>query len=256
MNYRKELLKKLFQKLGKSDQKSAASDKSKAIKMTTTISAHDMENKKRQAIGFLKKIAVVKFYIKVNKYDPENIQKGRMMLTNIAEELKSYAKIRVSPVELKEEDTKEEEKGQTLDSIDDFKTATEKRLESDERAKQVIFSDDEVEEEDGLEQIYMELESTVCFGDYDIDSLLETSTLEEFLNNLYKGDILLPGQKKQAEDFSTLSGDSLKPELEFSAEQEEQKAMFDKVQERIKLKKRLRKQSLGEFKVSSHVFHV
>lgn len=35
--------------------------------------------------------------MKVNIYDPENVQKGRMMLLNIAEDLKTDAKISVSP---------------------------------------------------------------------------------------------------------------------------------------------------------------
>ena len=35
--------------------------------------------------------------MKVNIYDPENVQKGRLMLLNIAEDLKENAKITVSP---------------------------------------------------------------------------------------------------------------------------------------------------------------
>lgn len=35
--------------------------------------------------------------MKVNIYDPENVQKGRLMLLNIAEDLKSGAKIIVAP---------------------------------------------------------------------------------------------------------------------------------------------------------------
>lgn len=41
--------------------------------------------------------------MKVNIYDQENVQKGRLMLLNIAENLKEYAKIKVSPVEEKSE---------------------------------------------------------------------------------------------------------------------------------------------------------
>ena len=98
MNYRKELLKRLFQKLGKKPGETEG-EKVKTIKLTTQISVHDLENKKRQAIQFLKKSPILKFYIKVNQYDPENIQKGRIMLTNIAEELRSYAKVKVAPTE-------------------------------------------------------------------------------------------------------------------------------------------------------------
>jgi len=35
--------------------------------------------------------------MKVNIYDPENIQKGRLILLNVAEDLKEHAKIRVHP---------------------------------------------------------------------------------------------------------------------------------------------------------------
>jgi hypothetical protein len=35
--------------------------------------------------------------MKVNIYDPENVQKGRMMLLNLAEDLKDDCKIIVSP---------------------------------------------------------------------------------------------------------------------------------------------------------------
>lgn len=37
--------------------------------------------------------------MKVNIYDEENVQKGRLMLMNIAEDLKEYAKIKVSPIQ-------------------------------------------------------------------------------------------------------------------------------------------------------------
>ena len=36
--------------------------------------------------------------MKVNVYDEENVQKGRLMLMNIAEDLKEYARIKVSPM--------------------------------------------------------------------------------------------------------------------------------------------------------------
>lgn len=65
--------------------------------MATTASYHDIENKKRQALGFLKTHQILKVYMKVNIYDPENIQKGRMMLLNIADDLKADCKMTVSP---------------------------------------------------------------------------------------------------------------------------------------------------------------
>ena len=45
MNYKKELLKRLFKKLGKEMEDKDL--KSKTIRLATTISYHDMENKKR-----------------------------------------------------------------------------------------------------------------------------------------------------------------------------------------------------------------
>ena len=35
--------------------------------------------------------------MRVNVYDQENIQKGRLILLNFAEDLKEYAKIKVHP---------------------------------------------------------------------------------------------------------------------------------------------------------------
>ena len=35
--------------------------------------------------------------MRVNVYDPENIQKGRLILLNVAEDLKEYCKIKVHP---------------------------------------------------------------------------------------------------------------------------------------------------------------
>ena len=97
MNYRKELVKRLFQKLGKNaTQEADDPKKQKSLKLSTSINMHDLENKKRKAVEFLKKFPVVNFYMRVNKYDPDNIQKGKIMLLNIAEGLKSYAKLKVS----------------------------------------------------------------------------------------------------------------------------------------------------------------
>lgn len=98
MLYKMELLKKLFKKLGKKHTEEKEG-KSKTIRLTTTIAVHDLENKKRKAIEFLKQYSILKFYMKVNIYDDENVQKGRLMLMNIAEDLKEYAKIKISPMQ-------------------------------------------------------------------------------------------------------------------------------------------------------------
>ena len=67
MNYRLELLKRLFKKLGREiNQKDK---KSKSVTLTTTISMHDLENKKRRSIDFLKSFTTLKFFMKVNVYD-------------------------------------------------------------------------------------------------------------------------------------------------------------------------------------------
>ena len=95
MNYKKELLKRLFKKLGR--QVEEKDMKAKQIRLKTTASFHDIENKKRQAQSFLKTHQILKFYMRVNIYDPENIQKGRMILLNIAEDLKADCKMVVSP---------------------------------------------------------------------------------------------------------------------------------------------------------------
>ena len=52
MNYKKELLKRLFKKLGKDMQEKDLS--SKTIRISTVASYHDIENKKKQALNFLK----------------------------------------------------------------------------------------------------------------------------------------------------------------------------------------------------------
>jgi len=102
-NYRKDLLSKLFTKLGKDRitetkaKKSAKDGGVKAVHLTTTITVHDMENKKRKSVEFLKKYTTLKFFMKVNMYDDTNIQKGRLMLLNIAEDLKDIAKVSVAP---------------------------------------------------------------------------------------------------------------------------------------------------------------
>ena len=72
---------------------------------------HDLENKKRRSIEFLKDYQTLKFFMKVNVYDPENVQKGRLILLNIAEDLKEYAKVIVSPSGAGKSGEKETKKG-------------------------------------------------------------------------------------------------------------------------------------------------
>lgn len=98
MLYKMELLKKLFKKLGKQHTEEKE-QKAKTIRLTTTIAVHDLENKKRKAVEYLKQNSILKLYMKVNIYDEENVSKGRLMLMNIAEDLKEYAKVKVSPMQ-------------------------------------------------------------------------------------------------------------------------------------------------------------
>lgn len=180
MNYKLELLKKLFKKLGK--DLSQKDEKSKSIRLTTTISVHDLENKKRKSVEFLKQFSIIKFFMKVNIYDPENVQKGRLMLLNIAEDLKEYAKVKVSPAgEKKPEPKKGEKKPATADAIKD-------KAESQAFVKLMDEVDDDNYDDD-LEgrpsYIYMELESTASFKDIDIDKMLEHTTMDDFMRGLY-----------------------------------------------------------------------
>ena len=236
MNYRKELVKRLFQKLGKkaTDREDVGSQKT--IRLTTMISVHDLENKKRQAIQFLKKNSILKFYIRVNKYDPDNIQKGKIMLMNIAEELKSYAKVKVSPVEEDKQQIKE-----AKESKDEAFMSMEQKLHENEKLnEEILISDDEEDDFEGVDVVYMELESTVSFGEYDIDSLLENSTMDELFSDIYKGSIPLPGAATASAEEAKKEYKGNKPELVF---EEEQRAMLNKAQERLRLKARLRKRS-------------
>ena len=67
--------------------------------LKSTISINDLESKKRRVIEFLKKTKRCKFFMKVNIYDQDSISKGKLILLNIAEDLKSYAKITLRPGE-------------------------------------------------------------------------------------------------------------------------------------------------------------
>ena len=61
--------------------------------------------------------------MKVNVYDPENVQKGTMMLLNIAEDLKGDAKMTVSPQQQEQKISEPGEKKPS--SIDEIKRAAD-----------------------------------------------------------------------------------------------------------------------------------
>lgn len=103
--------------------------------------------------------------MKVNIYDEENVQKGRLMLMNIAEDLKEYAKIKVSPIQeveggATEKVAAEAKGGKKSTNMDDIK----KQADSSRSKKGEVLTtddkpiDDEGEFLDGLQNyIYMEL---------------------------------------------------------------------------------------------------
>ena len=55
-------------------------EKPKSLRLATNISIHDLENKKKKAIELLKKCTGLKIFMKVNIYDEENIDKGKLIL--------------------------------------------------------------------------------------------------------------------------------------------------------------------------------
>lgn len=99
--------------------------KVKTIRLSTTISVHDLENKKKKAIAdFKKENLILKFFMKVNVYDKENISKGKLMLLNLAEDLKEYARMKVSPSGQKI-DGKTDDKKKAKPSLDEVKEAAD-----------------------------------------------------------------------------------------------------------------------------------
>ena len=131
--------------------------------------------------------------MKVNIYDDENIQKGRMMLLNIAEDLKSDCRIAVSPVqqEKKQDQIVKKKDSKLLKPEEIEKAALESKKKRDDFvAIQHEDEDDKLSDaEDQPEYLYMELKSTASFKDIDIDTMLETTTFDEFMKGLYTSKI-------------------------------------------------------------------
>ena len=131
--------------------------------------------------------------MKVNIYDDENIQKGRMMLLNIAEDLKSDCRIAVSSVqqEKKQDQIVKKKDSKLLKPEEIEKAALESKKKRDDLvAIQHEDEDDKLSDaEDQPEYLYMELKSTASFKDIDIDTMLETTTFDEFMKGLYTSKI-------------------------------------------------------------------
>lgn len=163
---------------------------------------HDLENKKRKSIEQLKDAGTLRFFMKVNVYDPENVQKGRLMLLNLAEDLKEYAKMSVSPA------SEEKKQGAKSDKKGDFAQAgseklAEKFVRLDNMGEKLDEDlDDEPNSDDMSSRpsyLYMELKSTSQFRDIDIDKMLEHTTLDDFMRGMYisKDGSTFRGQQKE-----------------------------------------------------------
>jgi hypothetical protein len=109
--------------------------------------------------------------MKVNIYDTENVQKGRMMLINLAEDLKDDCKVTVSPQ--KEEKKVQADGEKKPKTVEEMKEAALKSKVSREEFVAIKEEDEDFEYDDDVENqpqyLFMELKSTASFKDVDID---------------------------------------------------------------------------------------
>ena len=203
MDYKVELIKRVFKKLGKEIK--GNDKKPKTIQMSSDILMHDLEFRKRRAIEFLKQTNTLKFFMKVNVYDPESIQKGRLILLNVAEDLKEHAKIKVHPGGAK---ALAKQQASAKSAVDKHMSATEIEAESTKqqfvKMNRALINADEGDEdvddeEDATKQyIYMELEGTQgALADVDIDAMFNSTSVEDFMRNIarkgsFSGDKSVP----------------------------------------------------------------
>lgn len=140
--------------------------------------------------------------MKVNIYDEENVQKGRLMLMNIAEDLKEYGKVKVSPME---SDMKRDNNVAFQDAKDSSKKPhkvedVKKGLEKQKKRDEMYTVDDDDFEDDDMDgrqnNVFMEIQSTVSFREIDIDKMLEHTTLDDFLKGLYVNSLGQTTEKK------------------------------------------------------------
>lgn len=89
-------MKKILAKLGKKGE-TVDDQKTKVINLSSNITSHDLENKKRQAIAILKKAQVLKIYLKLTSFDSTTLSRGKILLNNFASDLSQYASISVRP---------------------------------------------------------------------------------------------------------------------------------------------------------------
>ena len=109
--------------------------------------------------------------MKVNVYDPENVNKGRMMLLNMAEDLKDDCKMTVSPSKDEKKATETSEKKPR--TVEEMKEAALKSKENRQEFVAIQHEDEDVEYDSDVENqpqyLFMELKSTTSFKDIDID---------------------------------------------------------------------------------------
>lgn len=113
---------------------------------------------------FLQQYTTLKFFMKVNVYDPANIQKGRLMLLNLAEDLKDLAKIKVSPSDVTAMETAGESEKKPK-SVEAVQKKAKTQFVSSEQIKKTELIDDYDKDfyediDDRAQYLYMELEST------------------------------------------------------------------------------------------------
>ena len=211
MNYKLELIKRVFKKIG-SDMAQSDQSRTKTVLLSPTISLHDLESKKRRTIEFLKKSKTCKFFMKVNVYDQDNISKGKLILYNIAEDLKSYAKIVTKPGEpskaeklsisnAKKTADEEEQKGPNEGLITLADQVHFVQLNTGLIAQQDLDDDgfEDYDDDESKQYLMMELESTANFKDFDVDKMLEQTNIDDFLKQIYSS-----GATKKAGELSAM----------------------------------------------------
>ena len=111
------------------------------------------------------------------------------MLMNIAEDLKEYGKIKVSPMEETPQQAQALGKQAAPEKKPSPSEDLKKKADSSRQRKGEIHNVDDDDEEMGIEAmanyVYMELQSTVAFKEIDIDQMLQHTTLDDFLRGLY-----------------------------------------------------------------------
>ena len=127
--------------------------------------------------------------MKVNIYDEDNIAKGKLILQNLAEDLKEYSKVSSTNTKPSKDDgsRKQEVQPQKKPSkIEDIEKMAESQISISDELVQAEESDLEDEDDENRPQyLSLELKSTVSFKEIDIDKMLEHTTLDDFLRGLY-----------------------------------------------------------------------